>query len=122
MRYLLLVGLLVVAAGLLSCTGQSGPAPAVTPPPVVAQPEPVKTGWEAEWQKTLAEAKKEGKIIVYGPPGGDIRRALTEGFHKAYPDIDVEYFGASGAMIAPKGKAEKRTCLNTIDFHIGGTK
>lgn len=125
MRCFKIVTLLLSCTFLLINFACSRPAPQVpgglTPAPTPAKPE-LKAGWEAEWQKTLAEARKEGKIIVYGPPGSDIRKALTEGFQKAYPGIEVEYFGATGAMVAPKVKAEKRAGLNTIDFHIGGTQ
>lgn len=122
MRPLPLIALTVFSFWFFSCNGpsvqnQGGTAPSPTPVKVEA-----KTGWEADWQKTLSEARKEGKVIVYGPPGGDIRTALTDGFKKSYPGIEVEYFGATGAMIAPKVKAEKRAGLNTIDFHIGGTQ
>lgn len=122
-RLLLLFVLLAVWGSLLiSCTKPSPPGPAgTTPPPATARPE-AKAGWEIEWQKTLDEAKKEGKVIVYGPPGSDARKALTAGFNKSYPGIEVEYFGATGAMIAPKVKSEKRAGLNTIDLHIGGTQ
>ncbi len=122
MRYLIGLISLTLVLVLVSCTGNVPVTPVeITPAPISVKPE-VKTGWEAEWQKTLSEARKEGKIIVYGPPGSDIRKALTEGFQKAYPGIEVEYFGATGAMVAPKVKAEKRAGLNTIDFHIGGTQ
>lgn len=123
MKVLQLVLLAVLGLGLLvSCSKPPAQVPAGQGPLPGAPAAEVKTGWEAEWQKSLIEAKKEGKVIVYGPPGGDIRKALTDGFQKAYPGIEVEYFGASGAMVAPKVKAEKRAGLETIDVHIGGTQ
>ncbi len=106
----------------ISCSKPSAQGPVVQAPLPGSPTHEAKVGWEAEWQKTLTEARKEGKITVYGPPGSDIRRSLTEGFQKDYPGIEVEYIGATGAMIAPKVKAEKRAGLNTIDFHIGGAQ
>ncbi len=123
MKVLQVVLFVALGLGLLaSCSKPTAQVPVGQSPLPDASTAGVKAGWEVEWQKSLTEARKEGKVIVYGPPGGDIRKALTEGFQKAYPGIEVEYFGASGAMIAPKVKSEKRAGLDTIDFHIGGTQ
>lgn len=109
---------LVLALALFACARSSAPA-SITPSPLVVKPE-TKESWEVQWQKVLSEAKKEGKVVIYGPPGADIRKALVDGFQKAYPGIVVDYYGATGAMIAPKVKAEYRASLNTVDIHIGG--
>lgn len=48
------------------------------------------------WEKTLGEAKKEGKVVVFGPLGDIIRQAMTQDFKKAFPAIDIEYSGGRG--------------------------
>lgn len=101
---------------------QSGVPPSGTStfPPVQTQTSGAE-GWQAIWEKTLAGAKKERKVIVYGPPGSDIRKAMTEEFQKAYPSIEVEWIGAMGAATVPRIKAERRAGLFNVDLHIGGT-
>ena len=35
-----------------------------------------KTGWELEWEKTVAAAKREGKVVISGPTRETWRNAL----------------------------------------------
>lgn len=121
MKPLLFIALLVSSFVVVSCGRPSLPKQAdITQAPLPDQ-EKTKAGWELEWQKALTYARKEGRVVVYGPPGADIRRALTEEFQKAYPGIEVSYTGAAGAQTVPKVKAERRAGLNIVDIHIGGT-
>lgn len=76
---------------------------------------------EVEWQKILAEAKKEGRVVIYGVPGVDIREAMVKEFQKAYPGITVEYTGLPGGEVAPKILAERRAGIYLPDLQIGGT-
>lgn len=80
-----------------------------------------KEEWQVEWQTTLSMAKKEGRVVLYGPPGTDARIALTEGFEKAYPYIRLEYVAATGANIAPRILGERRGGIYLVDIHMGGT-
>jgi iron(III) transport system substrate-binding protein len=77
--------------------------------------------WKVEWEKVQAAAKKEGKVVVWGPPGAEARKALSEGFQKSFPAIEVEYTGASGSKVAPRLIAERRSGQYLVDIHIGGT-
>ena len=36
--------------------------------------------WQAEWQRVMAAAKQEGKVVVSVPPGAELRKALKETF------------------------------------------
>jgi len=75
--------------------------------------------WETEWKGLVAEAKKEGKVVVYGPPGAEPRIALTEGFQKAFPGITVEFTGAPGATMGPRILAERRAGYFLGDVIVG---
>lgn len=75
--------------------------------------------WETEWQQTLKAAKDEGTVAVLGPPGNDVRTALTEGFQRAFPGIKVGYTGARGAIIMPRLLAERRAGHYLADLYIG---
>lgn len=81
-----------------------------------AQPKPA---WQPEWEKALAAAKKEGKVVVLGPPGAADRKVLAEGFQKSFPGIEVEYTGASGFQIVPRLLAERKTGQYLADVHVG---
>src|SRR5688572_7666218 len=66
-----------------------------------------KPDWKDRWTKTLAEAKKEGKVVVYAPPGELIRSAFVDGFKKAHPDIEMEFSSARSGEQAVKLQAER---------------
>lgn len=80
-----------------------------------------KSGWEAQWQQVLKEAKKEGRVVVYGPPIPEVRQGFTEAFQKRYPGITLEYTAMGGAQASPRIKAERTAGLYVVDIHIGGT-
>lgn len=83
-----------------------------------AQSDP---NWKEKWQKVLGDAKKEGKVVVWGPPGEFIRKAMTEGFSKAFPDIPIEYSGGRGGEQATRIKAERDGGIHSVDVLISGT-
>jgi len=68
----------------------------------------------------VAAAKKEGRVVIMGPSGADVRDAFTEGFQKKYPGIQVDYNGMAGAQVAPKLLAELSAGVNRTDLVIAG--
>lgn len=86
-------------------------------PSVPAQSTP---DWKQKWDNTLSEAKKEGKVVVFGPPGEAIRRAMTDGFARAFPDIRIEYSGGRSAEQATRLKAEREGGIYSADIMLGG--
>jgi iron(III) transport system substrate-binding protein len=79
------------------------------------------SGWQQKWDTARAEAKKEGKVVVLGPPGDRIRDAITQGFAKAFPDISIEFSGARGGELGTRVKAERDAGLYSVDILINGT-
>jgi iron(III) transport system substrate-binding protein len=75
----------------------------------------------SQWEKTLAAAKGEGRVVIMGPAGADVRDAFTQGFQKKYPDIQVDYNGMAGAQVAPKLLAELSAGVYRTDLVIAGT-
>ncbi len=75
---------------LLAATGQ------------VKQGGDAKMGWQAQWEKILAGARKEGKIVLYGPPIAPTRKAFIEVFQKSYPGITLDYLALGGSQVPPK--------------------
>ncbi len=77
--------------------------------------------WKQRWETTLGRAKREGKVVVWGPPGELIGQAMTQGFKKAFPDIAIEYSGARGGEQATRIKAERDGGVYSVDVMLSGT-
>ena len=76
--------------------------------------------WQKKWQSLLSSAKKEGRVIVYGPPGEQIRNGIVQGFTKAFPDLTVEYVGGSGTQLGTKIRSERDAQIYSLDVYLGG--
>jgi ABC-type Fe3+ transport system substrate-binding protein len=88
--------------------------------PADCSPESNAQGHETV-EQVINRAKKEGKVVVWGPPGELIRKAMTEGFKKAFPDIAIEYSGARGGEQATRIKAERDGGVYSVDVLLSGT-
>ena len=74
--------------------------------------------WQVEWERTLAAAKKEGRINIYhwGPT-----YSLDAGvFQKRYPDIKVVIVSGRGPQTQHRILAERRAKKFIADVHIDG--
>ncbi|HKZ50386.1 MAG TPA: extracellular solute-binding protein [Dehalococcoidia bacterium] len=112
---LLTIGvLLTLAVALSACAGEekATPAPTSTAP---ASP----AAWQQEWDQVVAAAKKEGKVVVAGPPEAEYRRGLTGPFEQKY-GISVEYMGETGAVWGGRIRAEREAGQYLWDIHVGG--
>lgn len=122
---------IAVASLYAACTAPAGPGDSsrVIKPGTVqsagslstSETAAAKQTWETEWQQTLKAARKEGRVVLYGPPIAETRRAFTGAFQKAYPGISLEYTAMAGSETSPKIKAERRAGIYAVDVHIGGT-
>lgn len=88
--------------------------------PAIVMAQGTKTGWQTDWERRLKAAKKEGKVSLWGPPGVWARKVLVDEFEKSFPQVKVQYEGASGSAAWPKIQSEREAGLFTIDVHIGG--
>jgi iron(III) transport system substrate-binding protein len=75
---------------------------------------------QPEWQRAVAAAKKEGKVVVSIPPGAELRKALKERFEKRF-GIELELITGRGSAIAKKITDEFRAGLRLTDVHTGGS-
>src|ERR1035437_2858439 len=56
--------------------------------------------WRQDWDKTLAAAKKEGKLVVLNSFGSDGRIAIAKSFKQKY-GLDIEFItGRTGEIDA----------------------
>lgn len=111
---LLLVTLLATACG----RAQAPPPAAGLKIPTVTAPQ--IADWERKWESAVAEAKKEGKVIVYAGWIPEVRTALGAAFKNKY-GIEVEFFPLGrGAELLAKVQAERRAGLVVADVLSSG--
>lgn len=122
------IAVLVLIALLVGCAPQVAPAPApVAAPPSAATEKAVTQevasakppAWEAEWEKMVAGAKREGVVVVYSSAGSEARTGLSPAFKQKY-GISVEFITGKGVDVAEKFMAERRAGLYTGDVYVGG--
>jgi iron(III) transport system substrate-binding protein len=79
--------------------------------------------WKKNWDETLAAAKKEGKVVVTGPPDAQVRKILPAAFKARY-GITLEYIGGRSSELAAKLRSERSAGagLYTVDVMIGGAQ
>lgn len=120
--FLAAISIVLTLSFLLSC-GPKGPA-ANIPETITANTAKVsepaaKSGWEADWDKTIQAAKKEGKVIVYSSSGGDVPKALSSRFQEKY-GILVDILVLPGGETSTKIVRERKAGIFLADVIIGG--
>src|SRR4030095_4008047 len=63
-----------------------------------------KPAWQAEWEKVLAAAKKEGQVAIYISGYEEI----LPDFQKEYPEIKVNAVTGRGSQVGQRLLAERR--------------
>lgn len=112
---LIIGGLILIACGPAAAPALPGPgAPADNVPPKIS-----KSGWEAEWEKALAGAKKEGKVMVYSTQSVALIRELGRVFQEKY-GVEVEVVSGRGEELTRRMETEKRAGLNLFDVVLAG--
>ena len=74
----------------------------------------------AKWDQLVAAAKKEGKVVVIGPPDATVRKALPDAFKAKY-GITVEYIGGRGTETSAKLRSERSAGVYSVDIAFGGS-
>jgi iron(III) transport system substrate-binding protein len=76
--------------------------------------------WQKHWDAIVAAARKEGKLIVAGPPDPRVRQEIPNRFRARF-GIPVEYVaGGRGGEDARRLKIERRAGVYTVDVYFGG--
>jgi iron(III) transport system substrate-binding protein len=73
-----------------------------------------------KWDALVAAAKREGKVVVVGPPDAAVRTALPEAFKAKY-GITVEYIGARGSETTARLRTERGAGIYSVDVAFGGS-
>jgi ABC-type glycerol-3-phosphate transport system substrate-binding protein len=77
-----------------------------------------RAGAPQEWEKTVAAAKKEGRLNLYvGRYGSE---PLLSEFCKDYPEIKISGVNGQGSQLATRILAEARAGKVIADIYSGG--
>lgn len=76
--------------------------------------------WQPEWEKTIAAARKEGKVVVGLPPSAELRKELEPAFKTRF-GFEMEIFSATGPQIANRVVTEGKAGMRYFDAFIFGS-
>ncbi|MDP2643734.1 MAG: extracellular solute-binding protein [Desulfobacterales bacterium] len=99
------------AAGRIANLVTPGPAEAAGP----------GAPWEAQWEKTVAAAKKEGKVVIYSSGGKETQTAFGDGLKKNF-GIETDWVGGRGPALSEKIMRERSAGLHIADVVIGASQ
>ena len=88
--------------------------------PAYADVAESKQDWQAEWEKTIQGARKDGKLSLYLYQGEGELGAVAQLFQKKYPEISVTTVIGRGNQLGPKVMAERRAGKFLVDAYIAG--
>jgi len=72
-----------------------------------------------DWQRLVAAAKREGKIVIGAPPGSDFKNEVQAVLKKRF-DLDSEFIQVPGPSLMSKIVAEKKAGATTVDAFLIG--
>ncbi len=121
---LLFMGVVVL---LVSSTLLSGCAPKPVPSEQTVAPKvtqvipttPAKPAWQEKWDKTLTDARKEGKVIIYGEVLTELRAKLDKGI-KDRLGLETEYLSGKSAELSTRYLKEREAGLASADILLMG--
>ncbi len=89
--------------------------------PLAVCAQTAKPAWQADWDKTIELAKKEGKVVVSLPASAELRAGIEKLFEKRY-GIDVEPIVGRASMLVRKMIDESKAGVRYVDLHMGGSE
>jgi iron(III) transport system substrate-binding protein len=87
--------------------GASAPAPPAGSPPA------------AQWDELVQAARREGSLVLAGPPTPAVRTEVPAAFKRQY-GIEIEYLGGRTSDLWPRLDAERAAGQYTVDVLITG--
>lgn len=121
MKRVLLLSILLIASLAFTCTPKAvSPASLAMSEAKVQEKEASNMQpWEAIWNETLAQARKEGKVIIYSTSGAETTNAYSKAFEKSH-GLKIEVTAGRGPDITAKVLSERRAGLYIVDLYLGG--
>jgi iron(III) transport system substrate-binding protein len=77
-----------------------------------------KPSWQAQWDKTIAAAKKEGRLNLYVGRYGSEK--LLDEFRKEFPEIKIVPTNGAGNSLGTRIVSEARAGAMLADLYSGG--
>ncbi len=105
-----------------ACTPRAAPETGLKENTGLATPVTQKISLETEWEKTIANAKKEGVIVLYGATGISQARDPFVKVIKEKFGITLDVTVAQGPQLTTKLENERRAGLYLPDIYMGGTQ
>ncbi|MFI5266759.1 MAG: ABC transporter substrate-binding protein [Chloroflexota bacterium] len=84
-----------------------------------AAPTSTPASGSAEWNSLLDAAKKEGKVVVKGPPTAAVRTDVVAAFKQRF-GIDMEYTGGQSGDAVTQLASERKAGQYTTDAILAG--
>jgi iron(III) transport system substrate-binding protein len=78
-----------------------------------------KSSPAGDWEKTVAAAKKEGKVVVSVPVSAELRKGIETVFKQRF-GIEAELNVSRAASITGKIQQESKSGVTYFDVHMGG--
>lgn len=78
-------------------------------------------GGSAEWEKVVAAARKEGKVVVSFPSSAELRKQAQKAFTKRFSGIELELLIGRGSRAIRRIVDESKAGVRYFDIHVGGT-
>jgi iron(III) transport system substrate-binding protein len=75
--------------------------------------------WEKQWNQLIADAQKEGKVVVLAPPDPEVRQALPDAFKKRF-GVTLEYLGGRSNESSARLRTERNAGVYTVDVTLSG--
>lgn len=79
-----------------------------------------QSDWQAEWNRVLEAARKEGRVVAGIPASAELRKALETGFGERYKGIALEMIPGSGSTVARRIMDEYKAGVRNFDVFISG--
>ncbi len=112
--------ILVVLSVALACAPEQAPPAAGTARPPGAGPAgAARPAWEQEWEKVLAEGKKEGTVLIYSIMEPGVREVLRNKFKDKH-GIDLQFVTGRGTELLARARSERAAGVYTADVLMGG--
>lgn len=87
---------------------------------VVRVPDaPGQPAWQAEWNRLVQASKKEGRVVVWGGTGDDVRLHMVDAFQKEFPWLRVDFLGLGGGVRTRRILEEWKAGVLKLDLAIG---
>src|SRR4051794_37834691 len=75
----------------------------------------------AEWNKVVADAEREGSVVLYSVIVPPVMQSVAAAFKKAYPKIEFQFIRNTEAVLIPKVEQEQSLKALAADLYTGTT-